>query len=257
MGSLAEQERPARHKEEGLQPCNLVIGARDDSIAGDPCCCSLCVRRRRSRSLAPARRARSPIRADRARGRAGRRPGMCSDRQFLGWSGGCCPAGFRELPDQSQYNRRLRRLTPAITTVQLMVAELIADGRGALGRRHADRLRQLPRLRVDAASSPGTPATATARPRACSCGACAWSDLRRKGVPVGYDLVGPKTGQERERALRAAAAHPGAVLFADKGFWGREYQRSMELIDIQLVTPDRHRLGKRPPARSPRPASAW
>ena len=39
------------------------------------------------------------------------------------------PGWFTHLPDQSQYNRRLRRLTPYITPVQLMVAELIAEGR--------------------------------------------------------------------------------------------------------------------------------
>src|SRR5690349_24377015 len=31
-------------------------------------------------------------------------------------------------------------------------------------------------------------------------------------------------------------------------FWGREYRSSMEAIDIELVTPDRHRLGERPAA---------
>ena len=54
--------------------------------------------------------------------------GMCSDRQFLGVIGRLLPGFFPQLPDQSQYNRRLRRLTPWITTVQLMVAELIAEG---------------------------------------------------------------------------------------------------------------------------------
>jgi hypothetical protein len=39
------------------------------------------------------------------------------------------PGYFPHLPDQTQYNRRLRRLTPYITTVQLMVAALIAEGR--------------------------------------------------------------------------------------------------------------------------------
>jgi hypothetical protein len=67
-----------------------------------------------------------------------------------------------------------------------------------------------------------------------------------KGVPVGYDLTGPKTGQERERALELAAAHAGSTLFADKGFWGKEYRDCMELIDIQLITPERHRSGPRP-----------
>jgi hypothetical protein len=36
-----------------------------------------------------------------------------------------------------------------------------------------------------------------------------------KGVPVGYDLVGSKTGEERERALELAAAPAPSVLFAD------------------------------------------
>src|SRR5664279_3837113 len=52
--------------------------------------------------------------------------GLVSDRQFLGVIGRLLPGYFPDLPDQSQYNRRLRRLTPSITTVQLGVAELIA-----------------------------------------------------------------------------------------------------------------------------------
>ena len=58
-----------------------------------------------------------------------------------------------------------------------------------------------------------------------------------KGVPVGYDLVGPKTGQERDAVLELAAAHAGSALFADGGFWGREYLASMQLIDIELDHP--------------------
>lgn len=57
-----------------------------------------------------------------------------------------------------------------------------------------------------------------------------------KGVPVDYDLVGPKTGQERDSALDLAAAHAGGLLFGDKGFWGEEHQDSMRLIDVELVT---------------------
>ena len=58
-------------------------------------------------------------------------------------------------------------------------------------------------------------------------------------MPVGYDLAGPKTGEERESALRLASAHPDSVPFADGGFWGSEYERTMELIDIQLITPNK------------------
>lgn len=69
-----------------------------------------------------------------------------------------------------------------------------------------------------------------------------------KGVPVGYDLVGPKTGQERDAVLDLAAAHAGSVLFADGGFWGHEYLSSMRLIDIELITPAKHKVSQRPAA---------
>ena len=68
----------------------------------------------------------------------------------------------------------------------------------------------------------------------------------RKGVPVGYDLVGPATGQERQAVLDRAAAHPGTVLFCDGGFLGADYQRQMELLSVGLITPNRHKLGTRP-----------
>lgn len=174
--------------------------------------------------------------------------GLCSDRQFLGTIGRLLPGYFPALPDQSQYNRRLRRLTPQITTVQLMVAELIAEGR----------IRLVDGTLISCANYPGCASRSEFAGHA-SYGYCpsksefVWgmrlvviADI--KGVPVGYDLVGPKTGQERDSALDLAAAHPGSVLFADGGFWGREYDASMQLIDIELITPDKHQLGRRPPS---------
>jgi hypothetical protein len=77
----------------------------------------------------------------------------------------------------------------------------------------------------------------------------------RKGVPAGDDLVDPKIGQERESALRLATAHWGTLLFADGGFWSAEYQRTMQLIDIQLINPAQHKLGQRPASEIARPAS--
>ena len=38
------------------------------------------------------------------------------------------------------------------------------------------------------------------------------------------------------------------MLFADKGFWGAEYEQTIELISAELITPERHRLGERPAA---------
>jgi hypothetical protein len=45
-----------------------------------------------------------------------------------------------------------------------------------------------------------------------------------------------------------AAGQAGALLFADGGFWGREYLASMESLNVELVTPDKHQPGERPPA---------
>jgi hypothetical protein len=173
---------------------------------------------------------------------------LASDRQFLGVVGRLLAGWFPHLPDQTQYNRRLRRLAPHICTVQLMVAELIAEGR----------IRLADGTLIACANYPGCASHSHLAGHA-SYGYCpsksqfVWgmrllliSD--RKGVPVGYELVGPKTGEERETAFELAQAHPGSALFADGGFWGAEYDRTMELIDIELVTPHKHRLGQRPPA---------
>jgi hypothetical protein len=156
------------------------------------------------------------------------------------------PGWFSHLPEQTQFNRRLRRLTPQFTRVQLMVAELIAEGE----------VRLVDGTLISCANYPGCAKRSDFAPDAAF-GYCpsksrfVWG-IRlvvicdRKGVPVGYDLAGPKTGQERESAFRLASAHPHSLLFADGGFWGAEYERTMELIDVRLITPAKHKLGQRP-----------
>lgn len=174
--------------------------------------------------------------------------GIPSERRFLGMVGRLLPGWFPELPGQSQLNRRLRRLTPQMTTVQMMLAELVAEGR----------VRLVDGTLISCANYPGC-ASKSHFAGDASYGYCAaksqflWG-MRLvlicdpKGVPVGYDLVGPKTGEERECALRLATGQAGMTLFADGGFWGREYRASMELLNIELVTPSKHRLGERPPS---------
>lgn len=172
--------------------------------------------------------------------------GLASDRQFLGVIRRLLPGWFSHLPEQTQFNRRLRRLTPQITRVQLMVAELIAEGQ----------VRLVDGTLISCANYPGCAKRSEFAPDGAY-GYCpsksrfVWG-MRlvvicdRKGVPVGYDLAGPKTGQERESAFRLAGAHPHSLLLADGGFWGAEYRRTMELIDVQLITPAKHKLGQRP-----------
>lgn len=174
--------------------------------------------------------------------------GIPSDRQFLGLVGKVLPGWFPKLPEQSQYNRRLRRLTPWIAAVQLQLAELLAEGR----------VRLADGTLIACANYPGC----ASRSHFAGHAAYGYSPAKsqfiwgmrlvlicdRKGVPVGYDLVDPKAGQERQSVLDRAAAHPGSILFCDGGFWGAEYKQQMELISVELVTPVKHKLGARPPA---------
>src|SRR5213080_3910237 len=48
--------------------------------------------------------------------------GICSDRQFLGLVGRLLPGWFPHLPEQSQYNRRLRALVGLLAHVQQRLA---------------------------------------------------------------------------------------------------------------------------------------
>jgi hypothetical protein len=173
--------------------------------------------------------------------------GIPSDRQFLGLVERVLPGWFPRLPHQTQYNRRLRRLTPWLSLVQLQLAELLAEGR----------VRLADGTLLSCANYPGCASKSAFAGEAAYgycpsksqfiCGMRLVLVCDRKGVPVGYDLVGPATGEERQSVLDRAAAHPGSILFCDGGFWGAEYERQMNLIQVELVTPDKHKLGQRPP----------
>ena len=173
--------------------------------------------------------------------------GLVSDRQFLGTIGRLLPGCFPDLPGQSQFNRRLRRLTPQITRVQIGLAELIACGRVRL---------------VDGtllscanyAGCGGKSAFAGAAAYGYSAAKSRWYwGLRlllisdRRGTPLGYDLR-PANENEREGVFALASAHPGSLLFADAGHRGREHHESLHLVGVELIVPARHRLGERPPA---------
>jgi hypothetical protein len=173
--------------------------------------------------------------------------GLVSDRQFLGTIGRLLPGCFPELPGQSQYNRRLRRLVPQITAVQLGLAELIARGR----------VRLVDGTLLGCANYAGC-ASKSAFAGQAAYGYCAaksrwyWG-LRllllsdHYGAPLGYDLR-PANENEREGVFALASAHPGSLLFADAGHRGREHCESLRLVGVELVVPDKHRRGERPPA---------
>jgi hypothetical protein len=54
--------------------------------------------------------------------------GISSDRQFLGLTERVLPGWFAHLPDQSQYNRRLRALVELISIVQQQLARWLDRG---------------------------------------------------------------------------------------------------------------------------------
>ena len=160
--------------------------------------------------------------------------GESSDRKFLGMIAYRLEGWFPHLPDQTQYNRRLRRLVPQITAAQLAVAELIAEGR----------IRLADGTLISCANYPGCAshshfAGAASYGYSPSKSQFIWgmrlvvvSDP--KGVPVGYDLVGPKTGEERAAVVELACAQPGAILFCDKALWGRELESMLRLTEVEL-----------------------
>jgi hypothetical protein len=168
--------------------------------------------------------------------------GISSGPQFLGLLPFRLPGFFSHLPDQSQYIRRLRRLVPWIATVQLQVAEFAAEGQ----------IRLADGTLISCANYPGCASKSDFAGHA-SYGFCpskslfVW-DMRlvlvcdQKGVPVGYDIVDPKAGAEREATFALAEAQGGATLYCDGGSWGREYESAMELIEVELITPGKHRL---------------
>lgn len=172
--------------------------------------------------------------------------GEPSDRKFLGMIAYRLPGWFAHLPDQTQYNRRLRRLAPHIVIVQLELAELIASGD----------VRLADGTLVGCANYAGCASRSHFAGEAgygyCPSKSRFYWGMRlvlvtdEMGVPVGYDLVEPGEG-EREPLFRLAQGHPDTTFFADKGFWGAEYERTIDLISVELITPGRHRLGERPP----------
>jgi hypothetical protein len=166
--------------------------------------------------------------------------GVPSDRQFLGLVDKVLPGWFPQLPGQSQYNRRLRRLAPWIAIVQLRVSELIASGD----------------LRIADGTLIGVANYAGCASHSEFAGSAAYGYCAAKsqfvwgmrlvlvtdsnGVPVGYTLVAANE-KEYEPVRELATAQPGCTLIADKGLWGREYAKTLALQDVTILTPDRVR----------------
>jgi Transposase DDE domain len=166
--------------------------------------------------------------------------GICSDRQFLGLVGKLLPGWFPRLPEQSQYNRRLRALAPKMVWVQQRLSQLLATGE----------LRLADGTLIGVANYAGC-AQRSDFAGLASYGYCpaksqyVWgvrlvllSD--RTGLPVGYTLVAAGA-KEYEPVRELSSGQAGATLIADKGLWGREYAETLRLQGITIRTPERVR----------------
>jgi hypothetical protein len=166
--------------------------------------------------------------------------GISSDRQFLGLIGRVLPGWFPHLPEQSQYNRRLRALVELISIVQQQLARSLDAG----GVRLADG------SQLAVASYPGC------QQRSHFAGFARYGYSKsqhrfiwgvrlvlltdERGLPLGYTLV-PANEKEYEPLADLLTGIPAAVVVADKGFWGRDYRERLAATGTTLLTPDRTR----------------
>jgi hypothetical protein len=162
--------------------------------------------------------------------------GVSSDRQFLGLVGRVLPGWFPHLPDQSQYNRRLRGLVELMSHVQQRLARYLDMG----GLRLADG------TALAVAGYPGCDkrshfASFARYGYAKSEHRFIWGVrlvllTDERGLPLGYTVV-PANEKEYEPLADLLTGTPAQVVIADKGFWGQGYHERLEAQGVSLLTP--------------------
>jgi hypothetical protein len=166
--------------------------------------------------------------------------GISSDRQFLGLIGRVLPGWFPHLPDQSQYNRRLRALVELISIVQQRLACWLDRG----GVRLCDG------TLIGVANYPGC------QRRSEFAGFARFGFAKSQhrfvygvrlvlltdshGLPLGYTLV-PANEKEYEPLADLLTGTPTDVVIGDKGFWGRDYAKRLAADGTELLTPEKTR----------------
>jgi hypothetical protein len=166
--------------------------------------------------------------------------GISSDRQFLGLVGRVLPGWFPHLPDQSQYNRRLRALVELISHVQQRLARWLDTG----GVRLSDG------TLLAVASYPGC----AHRSEFAGFARYGYAKSHHRylwgvrlllltdtyGLPLGYTIV-PANEKEYEPLADLLTGTPSEVVIGDKGFWGRDYAARLAATGTTLLTPDKTR----------------
>ena len=166
--------------------------------------------------------------------------GISSDRQFLGLVARLLPGWFPHLPDQSQYNRRLRQLVGLISIVQQRLAHWLDSG----GVRLSDG------TLITVANYPGCAersefAGFARYGYAKSQHRFVWgvrlvllTDAR--GLPLGYTIV-PANEKEYEPLADLLTGTEAEAVIADKGLWGRAYRERLASDGTVLLTPNKTR----------------
>ena len=166
--------------------------------------------------------------------------GISSDRQFLGLVGKVLPGWFAHLPDQSQYNRRLRGLVELISIVQQRLAGWLDTG----GARLADGT-QLAVASYAGCQQRSHFAGFARYGYAPSQHRFIWgvrlvllTDTR--GLPLGYTIV-PASEKEYEPLADLLTGTEAEVVIADKGLWGSAYRERLAADGVTLLTPSKTR----------------
>lgn len=166
--------------------------------------------------------------------------GISSDRQFLGLVEHRLPGWFRHLPDQTQYNRRLRSLTGLLVRVQQRLAKELDAGRFRLADGTLLGVANYPgcHKRSDFAGHAGYGWCPAKSRYVWGIRLVVVSDAN--GLPLGYTLV-RAAEKEYEPVYELMSGERGTTLLADKGLWGRGFRERLGLIGIELLTPARER----------------
>jgi Transposase DDE domain len=166
--------------------------------------------------------------------------GISSDRQFLGLVERVLPGWFPHVPDQSQYNRRLRALVELISIVQQRLARWLDSGD----------LRLADGTLLACASYPGC----AARSEFAGFARYGYQKSQHRflwgvrlvlltdprGLPLGYTLV-PAGEKEYEPLADLLTGTPSEIVIADKGLWGSGYRARLAACGVELITPAKER----------------
>jgi hypothetical protein len=171
--------------------------------------------------------------------------GISSDRQFLGLIGRVLPGWFPHLPDQSQYNRRLRALVELISIVQQRLARWLDSGGVRLGDGTLVGIANYPgcHRRSEFAGFARFGFAKSQHRFVYGVRLVLLTDGR--GLPLGYTIV-PANEKEYEPLADLLTGTAAEVVIGDKGFWA-----GTTLSGSPPPTP----RCSRPTGRAPQPTS--